>query len=83
MFNMPLTGLCFLCKGFNGLILHFDGFLVQVEREGIEGVGPKDHEIEVEGGGVLKDWVIHEDPGDGEEDEAAGGHVVERGDGVE
>lgn len=55
----------------------------QVEREGAEGVGPEDHEIELEGGGVSEDRVLHEDPGDGEEDEAAGGDVVERGDGVE
>lgn len=55
----------------------------KVEREGAEGVGPEDHEIELEGGGVSEDRVLHEDPGDGEEDEAAGGDVVERGDGVE
>ncbi|KAG2400271.1 Pentatricopeptide repeat-containing protein [Vigna angularis] len=55
----------------------------EVEREGTEGVGPEDHEIELKGGGVSEDRVLDEDPGDGEEDEAAGGDVVERGDGVE
>ncbi|PON76969.1 hypothetical protein TorRG33x02_241540 [Trema orientale] len=55
----------------------------EVEREGAEGVGPEDGEVEVEARALPQNRVLDEDPRHEEEDEAARCHVVERGDGVE
>eukprot|EP00268_Persea_americana_P015546 TRINITY_DN1721_c1_g1_i1.p1 TRINITY_DN1721_c1_g1~~TRINITY_DN1721_c1_g1_i1.p1 ORF type:complete len:365 (+),score=62.89 TRINITY_DN1721_c1_g1_i1:532-1626(+) len=55
----------------------------QIQRERAERIGAKNSEIDLESGGLPEDGEFDGDPGDEEEDKAAGGDVVEGSDGVE
>lgn len=55
----------------------------EIQSESAEGIGAEDDEIEVEARGFPQHRVLHEDPGNGEESQAAGGDVVQRGNGVQ